>query len=81
MGSDPLWLRLKVRGENISPVSNQSPEIVPVTLHGYIDSVGVNMLRRKDKRDPGPDWLRSGLQPNSESGGLQSTSPVQAPGL
>ena len=56
----PLWLRLKVSGENISTIGNQSPEVAPVTLHGYIDCVGGNVLRCAHKLDPSPDWLHSG---------------------
>jgi hypothetical protein len=67
---------LKVGGKDIRLVGNQALEIASVTLNCDIHHVGGNILRWAYKPDPGPDCLRLGLEPDSETGGFALTLPT-----
>jgi hypothetical protein len=46
---------LEIGGKNIRTLVNQLLKRTPITLHGYIDSLGGNVLGWADKLDAGPD--------------------------
>ena len=66
-----LWLHLEVGGEDVPPLGNQPPKVVPIAFDGHIKATRVNILRRVYKLDATPHRRDFGvLEPNPESGGL-----------
>ena len=65
-----LRLHLEVGGENVPPLGNQPPKIVPVTFDRHLNATRVNILRPTHKLDASPYGRDAGvLEPNSESCG------------
>ena len=76
-----LWLHLELGGENIPPLRNQSPKIVPVTFDRHLNATRVNILRPTHKLDASPYGRDAGiLEPNPEPCGLHLPSPPLASG-
>jgi hypothetical protein len=65
-----LWLHLEVGGENVPPLGNQPPKIVPVTFDSHLNASRLNVLRQIHELDASPYGSDTGmLEPNPESGG------------
>jgi len=66
----PFGLHLNVSSKNVPPVSKPHPQVIAVSLDGYVDTIDCKIPWHTQKLDSRPVWLYlGGLQPEPECGG------------